>query len=115
MSRLPAGVPVVKTKMPHQSKGGEMKYLLIISASMVALAGCAAQRAASDCEAMGYTRGTPEFSQCAERQVAARRERLMEMRGQDAAISIQCEKSSQGIFGRNTGRTDCPHTAGMVK
>lgn len=79
MSRLPAGVPVVKTKMPHQSKGGEMKYLLIISASMVALAGCAAQRAASDCEAMGYTRGTPEFSQCAERQVAARRERLLSL------------------------------------
>ncbi|MDG0024955.1 hypothetical protein [Trinickia sp. Y13] len=92
-----------------------MKHLLIVFACALVLAGCAAQRAANDCEVMGYARGTPEFSQCAERQVAARRARFMEMRGQDTAISIQCEKSSQGIFGRNTGRSDCPHPLGMVK
>ncbi|MHA6913911.1 hypothetical protein ACQUJO_12315 [Ralstonia pseudosolanacearum] len=91
-----------------------MKSLLIVSALMLALTGCAAQRAASDCEAMGYTRGTPEFSQCAERQVAARRERFMEMRRQDTEISIQCEKSSQGILGRNTGRDGCPRPVGMM-
>lgn len=91
-----------------------MKSLLIVSAFVLALAGCAAQRAASDCEAMGYARGTPEFSQCAERQAAARRERFMEMRRQDTEISVQCEKSSQGIFGRNSGRDGCPRPVGMV-
>lgn len=91
-----------------------MKYLPSVCMFALALTGCAAQRAANDCETMGYTRGTPEFSQCAERQVAAHRARFMEMRRQDTEISVQCEKSSQGIFGRNTGRNDCPHPAGMV-
>lgn len=91
-----------------------MKNLQIISALMLALTGCAAQRAANDCEAMGYTRGTLEFSQCAERQVASRRERFMEMRQQETEISIQCEKSSQGILGRNTGRDGCPRPVGMM-
>lgn len=91
-----------------------MKYLLIVGAFVAVLTGCAAQRAANDCEAMGYARGTPEFSQCAERQVAARRERFMEMRRQETDISIQCEKSSQGILGRNTGRDGCPRPVGMV-
>ncbi len=92
-----------------------MRYLPIVSASVLLLTGCAAQRAANDCDTMGYTRGTPEFSQCAERQVAARRERFLQMRAQDTAISLQCEKSSQGILGRNTGNNDCPHPFGMVK
>ncbi|MNY83566.1 hypothetical protein D3C86_2264190 [compost metagenome] len=57
---------------------------------------------------MGYSPGTREFSLCAEREVAAKRAAFMEMQRQQKEIAVQCEKSSHGVFGRNTGRTDCP-------
>jgi hypothetical protein len=73
------------------------------------LAGCAAKRAAADCETMGYTPGTDAFTQCAERQVAARREAFRQMQERQKEIAIECERASHsGIFGRNTGRQDCP-------
>ncbi|MBF6650706.1 hypothetical protein [Methylobacter sp. BlB1] len=73
------------------------------------LTGCAAKRAAADCETMGFIPGSVEFAQCAERLMSARRANAMEYQRLQTEIAVQCEKSSHGIFGRNTGRTDCPH------
>lgn len=80
-----------------------------VSAALLAAAvvvGCAANRAASDCEALGFTSGTAEFQQCAERQLQARRERAAEYQRQQTQIRIECERASAGLFGRRTGTQD---------
>lgn len=71
------------------------------------LVGCAAKRAAADCETIGYVPGSVEFSQCSERLMNARRASALEYRRLQTDIAVQCEKSSQGVLGRNTGRTEC--------
>lgn len=75
-----------------------MKILFLLSIAI--LAGCASQLAVRDCENLGYVKGTPEFIECAERQLAARREAILEKRRQEAEIAIEREKASHGLFGR---------------
>ena len=75
-----------------------MKILFLLSISI--LASCASQLAVRDCENLGYVKGTPEFIECAERQLSARREAILEKRRQEAEIAIEREKASHGIFGR---------------
>lgn len=53
-----------------------------------------------DCENLGYVKGTPEFIQCAERQLAVSREATLEKRRQEAEIAIERERASHGLFGR---------------
>jgi hypothetical protein len=87
-----------------------MKTKISMLLLAVALSGCAGKRAAADCESMGYSPGTARFQQCAERQVVARRAYIMEYQRQKNEIAVECEKSSHSaLFGRNTGRTDCPN------
>ena len=86
-----------------------MKPIISIALLLsILLTGCAAKRAAADCETMGYAPGSADFTQCSERLMAARRANALEYRRQQTEIAVQCEKSSQGILGRNTGRTDFP-------
>ena len=69
--------------------------------SIVVLAGCSAsQLAVKDCENLGYVKGTPEFTQCAERQLATRRAAILEWDRQQAEIAVEREKASHGLFGR---------------
>ena len=76
-----------------------MKILFLLS--IVILSGCSySQRAARDCENLGYVKGTTEFTECSERQLAARREADLEFKKQKAAIAIEREKASHGLFGR---------------
>lgn len=75
-------------------------FLLIV---LLFLSGCASQFAARDCENLGYEKGTPEFTKCAERQLVTRREAILEERRQKTEIAIEKEKASHGIFGRSTG------------
>lgn len=75
-----------------------MKNIFLLS--IVILAGCASQLAVRDCENLGYVKGSQEFIECAERQLATRREAILEKRKQEAEIAIEREKASHGLFGR---------------
>jgi len=66
-----------------------VRYFLFLN--VLVLAGCASQLAMRDCENIGYVKGSPEFIACAERQIAARRENILEMHRIEA---------SRGLFGR---------------
>ncbi len=75
-----------------------MKILFLLSITI--LAGCASQLAVRDCENLGYVKGTPDFTQCAERQLATRRSAILERRKQETEVAIEREKASHGLFGR---------------
>lgn len=76
-----------------------MKKILLMTIVFM-LSGCAAELAGRDCTNLGYVKGSKEFTECAERQLNARREREAEREKQEAAIAIEREKASAGLFGR---------------
>ncbi len=74
-----------------------MRNSIIIFVCLL-LTACQASMAARDCEEIGYQRGTPDFTSCAEKQLVGRKENIREHFKQQA--KIQTSKSASGIFGR---------------
>jgi hypothetical protein len=94
------GVAMVKLNDQFFLVSRYMKKILLFSIAF--LSSCSSQLAVRDCENLGYTKGTPEFTSCAERQLAERRKAISEMRKQETAVKIEREKASHGLFGRNS-------------
>ena len=75
-----------------------MKKLLMC---FLLISGCSSsQLAVRDCENLGYVKDTPQFTECAERQLAMRRQAISEKRKLETSVAIEREKASHGLFGR---------------
>ncbi|MHB1014990.1 MAG: hypothetical protein ACYC2W_06905 [Desulfurivibrionaceae bacterium] len=79
----------------------KMKLLFLFGLPLM-LSSCASKFAVRDCENLGYVKGTPAFTECAERQLAARREHWeqWEKNRQEQGVALERAKHSGGIFGQ---------------
>ena len=79
----------------------KMKLLFFLGLPLM-LSSCASKLAVRDCENLGYVKGTPAFTECAERQLDARREQWeqREKNRQEHEVALERAKRSGGIFGQ---------------